>query len=379
MESCLTKFGFSPEAEARRLNLMPQSEREAYLKQELATHELHVIRDHAVSFPYNYWLSDEGKIFTNKEHTVELELAEEERGGYYRIGIPKTLRLAKENPQQLVFFYSPIGPASFDDPPHPDYQKPYADGQLNVIYSDGDSIKNINIPLSQQGEQLWLKEVFGEEYLSYINKGGNEREKIIRFITTPKLSALTIDDFLNKNWHDPEMVVFHSNIFDKEKFFSINDIMGELRNSLLGKLKTKINVELIAQQAIKNGGSYVRPEDITEAYFTLMGSVMHQEGVDRLILHGGCGGSVVKSSDLFNYSNSVEKLMEVPNFSTTYRRQIQGSSVEDYKNDPNLCHCGQPHEPHFHCPGKNRTCHYPIIVGEGTKKCPACGLEAVCR
>jgi hypothetical protein len=94
----LTKFGLDPKKDATTLNAITLKNRNYYKR--TATHELHVIRNHAVSLPYEYWLADDGKIFTNKEHTVELELAEEERGGYYKIGIPKALKLAQDKPGQ---------------------------------------------------------------------------------------------------------------------------------------------------------------------------------------------------------------------------------------------------------------------------------------
>lgn len=53
----------------------------------------------------------------------------------------------------------------------------------------------------------------------------------------------------------------------------------------------------------------------------------------------------------------------------------------DYKNDPNLCHCGQPTEPHFHCGGttdKGGVCDHPIIVGDGTTQCPECQRKSIC-
>lgn len=354
MESWLKKFGFDPQIEADRLNLIPPSERKNYFKNELASHEIHVIRNHAVSLPFNYWLSDEEKIFTNKEYTIELELAGEERGGYYRIGIPKALKLAKDNPNKLVYYYSPIGPASFDDPPHPDYEEPYNDGQLNLIYSDGEKIKNINVPLDKQGEQQWLGEIFDKDDLSYINDGQDEKERIVRFITSPVLSTLTIDDFLNHNWQNPELVIFHSNSLDKERFFTINDVMFELRNSLIGKLKAKINVELIAQQAIQNGGSHVRPEDITKAYFTLMKLVMKQEGVRQLVLGGNCGGSTV-NSDMIGLDNPVDELLKKSNLSSSYRRQTQ--TKENGES--------------FSCP----SCEKPIPKGKGITVCPHCGIS----
>jgi hypothetical protein len=354
MESWLTKFGFSPKKEAARLNAIPPEERRNYLQKELATHEIHVIRNHAVSLPYEYWLADDGKIFTNKEHTVELELAEEERDGYYKIGIPKALKLAQDNPGQLVFYYSPIGPASFDEPPHPDYQKPYTDGQLNLIYSDGQSIKDINIPLSQQGEEKWLREIFGEEYLSFIAQGKSEKEKIIRFITNPQLSTLTLDDFLNNKWQEPEMIVFTSTSFDEEKNFSINEILFQLRNSLLGNLKTEINIELIVAEAFRDGDHFVKPETVAQAYFSLMRSVMEKKGVDQLVLSGGCGGSVVHKSDLLDFKSPVEKMLRVSNLSSDYRQQIQTENTEET----------------FPCPN----CEKPIPKGKGITTCPHCGM-----
>lgn len=380
MEHSLTKFGFDPRAEAARLQQLSQSEQISYLSRELESHEVHVIRDHVVSIPYYYWLADENRIFTDKEKTNKLELDERERGGYFEIGIPKAIKLAKENPNRLVFLYSPIGPASFDNPPHPDYAKSYKIGQLYLMYSDGERISNISISLDQQGEEVWLREIFGKDYLAYINNSGDEIEKITKFITNPVLTQRTIDDFLSHLWSDPDTVLFHNDSFGQEEVFTVADVMDELRKSLTGKLKSQINVKLIAAQAVRNGGSRVKPEDIDWAYKTIMGAVMKLKKVDQLTLGGACQGSVVKSSDLFG-SNPVDRLMKVPNLSSTYR-QIQANSVEDYKNDPNLCKCGKPPEAHFHCLndlGNNKKCQHPIIVGEGTTKCPDCGKEAVCK
>jgi hypothetical protein len=53
----------------------------------------------------------------------------------------------------------------------------------------------------------------------------------------------------------------------------------------------------------------------------------------------------------------------------------RGINTTDYKDDPNLCRCGN-REPHFHCP--NESCKYPIVVGEGTEQCPGCGKGKTC-
>lgn len=55
------------------------------------------------------------------------------------------------------------------------------------------------------------------------------------------------------------------------------------------------------------------------------------------------------------------------------------NSSENYKDDPNLCRCGN-REPHFHCPGQKdgKACEHPIVVGKGISKCPACGKGKTC-
>ena len=90
----------------------------------------------------------------------------------------------------------------------------------------------------------------------------------------------------------------------------------------------------------------------------------------------GCG---VSSGDLFE--SPIEQLIKE-------QQSIFGASGspydiqsiikgENYKDDPNLCRCGNK-EPHFHCPGKNGACKEPIVVGEGTTKCSKCGQGKVC-
>lgn len=55
-------------------------------------------------------------------------------------------------------------------------------------------------------------------------------------------------------------------------------------------------------------------------------------------------------------------------------------TAEEAKKDKNLCPCGKPSKPHFHCGGKTKggECKQAIIVGAGTTHCPACGKGKVC-
>ncbi len=370
MEHSLTKFGFDPYAEASRLNRLSVKDRVSYLNQELQAHELHVVRNHVVSIPYDYWLSNDGRIFTNPERTIELESDENERGGIYKIGLPKALTLAKSNPNQLVFHYSPTGPASFTEPPHPKYAKPYDIGQLSLMFFDGDKITNISISLNIN-EFDFLKEIFGKRFLTYTNFLDN-RERIEQFVTHPVLVPGTIDDWLSNNWKESDMVIFHSNSFGKENFFDINDVKHEIRNSLAGNLKGQINTELIAAQAILNGGGRVRPADMDWAFKAVIGGVMQQEGVSIIAMGGSCGGSTVTSSDIFESYNPVQELQNKFNLSSGYRNSLQVSSNEDSDEYGSL---------KFPCPNPDKSkCGKIITRPRHTllPKCPHCGFDVTC-
>jgi len=147
----LTQYGYNLQ-EARRLSKLSTVDQIVFLTKELESYELHVVRNHVVSLPYSYWLAENGRIFSNQAQSIELELDRDERGGYYQIGISEALRLAKNNPGQLVYNYSPPGPASFDPIPDPKYAKPYNIGQLYLMYSDGEKVNNISVSVSPEGE-----------------------------------------------------------------------------------------------------------------------------------------------------------------------------------------------------------------------------------
>lgn len=72
-----------------------------------------------------------------------------------------------------------------------------------------------------------------------------------------------------------------------------------------------------------------------------------------------------KSGDIFGFDGLFRGLSG-----------LREPSLEDYKNDPNLCRCGGL-APHFHCPTDDGGCGTPIIVGEGTEKCK-CGKGKTC-
>ncbi len=336
MEHSLTRLGIDPSAEAKYLNSLNSPDRLSYLAKQLETHELHVVRNHVVSLPYNYWFS-EGRIFTNEKKTTELDLDEKERGGLYKFGLKEAFTMAQNNPNQLVYQYSPPGPASFKLPPDPEYAKPYDIGQLYLMYFDGEKIKNISISINGDGEK-WVAEIFGNKYFQMLNHE-SDIEKIKDFITTPILSQQTIDDFLNHNWQNPNRVVFTSNSLEKETKYITDDVLREIRNSLSGQLRGKINTELIAARAL-NGDKKVTKEDIERSYLLMIGQVMNTEGVSKTKFGGGCGGDVVRAADLFD-QNPVAKLEALPNLSSGYRKLLGKKDSDEntwgYDFDSNGC------------------------------------------
>lgn len=93
---------------------------------------------------------------------------------------------------------------------------------------------------------------------------------------------------------------------------------------------------------------------------------------EDLLTSGGGSCPVTRSRGGFMSSGDIYSTL-------SSGKTVEGSLIEkDAKNDPNLCKCGHPNSPHFHCPGKNETCNHPIIVGEGTSKCPSCGQGKTC-
>lgn len=85
-----------------------------------------------------------------------------------------------------------------------------------------------------------------------------------------------------------------------------------------------------------------------------------------------CGPSGSEESTLENQLNSLG--IDKSSLITT-----RTFTIEDAKNDPNLCRCGGK-EPHFHCPGEidGKPCKEAIVVGKGITKCSNCGTGKVC-
>lgn len=383
----LTVWGANPK-EADKLNRLTPEDRFKQLQENFTTYELHVGRNKPVSITYPYWFSRDERIFTDPEQTRELELDPKERDGLYKTGLTEAFRLAQAHPQHLVFLYSPPGPASFKYPPDPEYKKPYDIGQLYLMYYDGKKINNLAVSVNGAGEK-WLGEIFTPDFIKAQKETQSTLDYIRNFITTPQLTGWTMDDFLEHPWQDPSLTIFTSRNLGHEEKYQLTDILQQVRDSLLRRLKTMTDVESIAREIAFNGGSYISESRLLQGYQTIIANIMNKEGVNQITLGGGCGGGIIRSNNIFN-NDPVQRLLSPVNLSSSYRKQFQQTDFlnqsEDYKNDPNLCQKGCVNEPHFDCPGtfyddkkkQHTKCELPIIVGNHITKCPKCGVEATC-
>jgi len=319
-KNSLAHYGFSEE---KRRN-------QKYVEANLNSYELHVIKNHVVSLPYHYWFDRNNKvIFTDKEKKNPLKIDSRERNGLYKEGIISAVEIASQNPSRLVFLYSPPGPASFEANPPEEYAKPYNIGQLYLMWHDKEKINNIAVSINNLGED-WLKEIFSQEYLDFVNDIQDVREKTAFYITAPYLSTWTIDDFLKNNW-EYHGTIFKSDNLDGKKEFKVADVINEVTKSLKGQLKTEFNHEALAKMFIDG----LSTEKI---YKTMIGQLMQTRGLAKMALGGGCGGEVVKINDLLPFTQT---LFKTPNLSSKYR--LENQKDEDNNNDTYPCpHCTKP-------------------------------------
>jgi len=97
----LATFGFNPNERITSIDTF---------QKQLESYALHVVEDLPVSNRYSYYLNEEGKIFIDKNLQTELFIDEQERGGFAKSGTIKAIEIAKNNPGNVVIFYSPPGP-----------------------------------------------------------------------------------------------------------------------------------------------------------------------------------------------------------------------------------------------------------------------------
>lgn len=378
-DGLITKFGVSNSLAQRGFNheeykpinvIESVSARKKYIEANLQTTINHVFEDSVVSFTNYYQMNKKGEVVSYPDGTV-LNIDSDERGGCYKFGIESAIAGALANPDNVVLFYSPPGPVVFDDNPNNKFRevKPYPDGQLYMMYSDGEKVNNVATSISPEGES-WISHIMSQEYKEASSKN-SVIEKIKYFITYPLLTGKSIGDFLDDQNNLQDRIIFRNK--DKVEF-SLSQTLSLIHQSLAGQLPKSHIVDHVLQNVDMTN---ITAQDIEQIYGAIAQQYMIEKGLETLTLGGFCGGTQVKL-DIF--SNGLE------NLSTPMRMITQGENIfkvfKDYKDDPNLCRCGAAGGAHFHCPGvkkqTNEPCKHAIVVGEGVTRCPDCGTEKTC-
>ena len=138
----LASFGINL-TEADRLRYLTPEDRFSEVYQGLMGYKKEVLEDSAVSIPYSYWFGHDGRLYTHPDYHDKLRLAENqidirERGGLPLEGFRVLTRMLRENPNEVILWYSPPGDVSFDKDPNNPYTEvsPYKNGQLYLQYFD---------------------------------------------------------------------------------------------------------------------------------------------------------------------------------------------------------------------------------------------------
>lgn len=376
----LKQFGITL-AENRRLQTLGIAERERELTQQLASYTKEVLEDSPVSTPYSFWFGDDNHLYTHPSqeavYKVENQIDPQERGGKFLAGFNKLTNQLRQNPDRLIFWYSPPGPASFDQDPDNRYSDiKYNYGQLYIQYFDRKAGKVNAVAVKVTNENA-VSQFMPETFQA---AGTTTMEtRVNYFLTNPQLSNYTIDSFLDQDWDDQTMYR------DKEGApHSLSNIRLQIRNALLG-VKPQFSLSTEIKYALKGD---VTEKMILDAYLMAIKKHMHVTGQTEMSLSGSCGGAKVEAEGI-EAQLGISNLPQVKDVLSLYSstNRLLNNDGKDYLNDPNLCRCSQGGgKGHFHCPGSKKDtngskepCKHPIIVGKGIKSCPSCGHGATCK
>lgn len=376
-ENSLLHYGFRSTPEAIRLNSLPTNERYNYFSQQLESYINHLAKDEAVSILYKYWLGN-NSLYTSaslsENSNVKYQIDHNERRGLFYTGILSAVSFAIKHKNNLIALYSPAGKKLFNDTPTDSIdsdmlnflKKSYKDGQLYFLYFDGEKINNVSVAINSDNNS-WLQEL--SEDFSKTNLIEDEEERISTFLLSPQPLG-NIEDFFNNQPENNHLIYTN----ESGKNFYLEDVILEMKKTFSGnkeKYSHYFDTSIKSLQTLEFTSNMV-----SIGYRFALANFMRENGLSEINLGGGCGGSSVNASEIDDFS--PKSIFEsFSSFSSNYRYLTQHK--KDYKDDPSLCHCGNPSEAHFHCPGNNEKCRHPIVVGNGTTKCPSCGMEATCK
>ncbi|MDH7476249.1 MAG: hypothetical protein QHH09_02130 [Microgenomates group bacterium] len=362
------KFGFRSAEEAAQLAGLSIGERERLFRRSLSSFASEMLSKWVISAPYFYRIKNQ-RLFVDSDEKEELavDLFDERE----REGVARTSFLAIENflvnhPGRVVLWCSPKGKGAFEGGNENEFTEvDYPFNQLIIYVNLGKKV--VGLPIAFTNEEF-LKLIFGNGYREI----KNEREKIYYFLSSPLLTNLSMEDFLDYLDSLPNILV-HDN---GERVFYLQDLWREINYALQTGQTTWLEsydktIENLARQLALEENLIA--EAVRRGYLSLV--YYHQLSTGQKItdLSAGCGGGTVSQQEIeeslgvfYNHWRSV-----ITADSSLYRllsgKFFQKKEETDRYED-------------YECP----SCHQKI---QGEKKdspatwkarCPYCGYSFTC-
>lgn len=361
-ENALSTLGITLEENFRLQQLAPE-EREQELTQQLESYTREVLEDNPVSTPYKYWFDNNDRLFSNpslKEiYNVEKQFDSQERGGKPLEGFRTVEKKLLQNPGRMVLWYSPPGPAAYDDNPSNPYSKiDYKTGQLYLQYFDGNRINAVALKVSNEDViKQFMPDVF---HLASFQEYNNE-EKTNCFLLTP-IVGVSIDDFLNHDWEDGKIYTDKSG-----DTHYLSDVLLQVRKTFSGIEKSSFKLPESIRENLHQGE--ITQQMIKAAYAQVIFNNMGDRS--NISLMGSCGGSKVDRGDIMALLGASD-LPSVNEMVSLY------SSAERILNQDTVI---KTHYDDYACPGcgKSLSGENKNDKGSWRKECEHCHAKLGCN
>src|SRR3990167_5207706 len=157
-ENPLAQYSFDPAPEAHRLNRLSEHKRAWEFSRSLLGYDNEVLKDRPAK------------------------------------GLEKVAQLLFENPGEVVLWYSPPGPAAFDDnPENPFSQITFDYGQLYITVLNGDRVENVALKITNED----VLRHFMPHIAAFAGNFDGKERRIQYFLTHPVNTSMALEEFLS--------------------------------------------------------------------------------------------------------------------------------------------------------------------------------------
>lgn len=365
VENPLEQFSVEAQKESQRLSRLTSEEQTQELIQNFRGYENEVLKDCPVSIVYSYWFDEFGVAYTHPSkkaiHKFRDQFDPQERGISPLLGFEKTTDLMRQNPGQVILWYSPQGPATFDKKPNNPYNNiDFIYGQLYAQYYDDQTDQAKAVAIKVTNESIFQNLMPDVYKVANVN---SLEERINTFLLNPVNTLLTIDQFINKAWG---IELVYRDKSGKERNF--DEILHQLKEKFINDSdEISEHSRFFAHRLARTPK---REEDVLRTYLEFIRAHQLVTGEQITNLMGACGGRQVSATQI-NELLGIETINSFSNlYSTDFRKITQ---TQDYRNS------GDKYED-YDCPHCNKT-----LSGEKKgdkaswrKACDHCGGKLGC-